>query len=290
MLLLIGQDMCNRMVLQLQTNQVVPNIVIEWGDGTDSTEATYSPNTTSYYYVHDYDYETLEAPKTTDGYKQVILTVKDDPSKEPIDLTYVAPSSYTSSPQTSNYSLVRKVSAQAGLSNKSMQLGFGSVYLLQSIVAHNIKQVSASICPELSELKVTGDNFTYFSTTYSNLSRFNVPNNAYTTFSMGNSRTQELILDLSNLSTTTSTTSIFPSFTNSRFLKHLKLNGLRRGFNLTYSPMTRDAIIELFESLGQADITLPDSARTINLTSLPAYPQLTPEDKAIATGKGFVVT
>lgn len=294
MLLLIGPDMCNKMVLNLQTAQVVPNITIDWGDGSTTSAASVTANASSYFYAHEYDYATLDAPTTIEGYKQVILTIEDAPidvdeesSEDATALTY-----FSVSPIAGfflNFSLLRKIAIQAG-TNPNLQVSLGNNYLLQSIVAHNIKDLIASGCPELREIEVTGGNFTSFSTTYAQLSYLSIPDNAYTFFSMMNMRTEALSLNLANLSTTASVSSVFPNLSNQRAIRWLKLNGLRRGFSLTFAPMTRTAIVELFESLGQADMTLSAAARTINLMTLPAYPELTAADKAIATGKGFVVT
>lgn len=290
MLLLIGPDMCNKMVFNLQTAQVVPNIIIDWGDGSTTSAASVTANASSYFYAHEYNYAALDAPTTIEGYKQVILTVEDVPGEDATALTYFSVSAYSSGETRllPNYALLRKIAIQAGAS-QNLQISVSSNYLLQSIVAHNIKSLSATICEELREIEVTGENCTGISTSYAQLSYLTVPDNAYTSFSMTNMRMEALSLNLANFSTTVNASSVLPSFSNSRSLRRLKLNGLRRGFQFSYAPMTRAAIVELFESLGQADMTLSAAARTINLTTLPAYPELTAADKAIATGKGFVV-
>lgn len=285
MLLHIGPNACNKMVMSIMAD-AVPNVIVDWGDGSTDTEHAVVSNK-YYYYVHEYNFETLDAPLTVDGYKQVIVTVKDNPDEEAVNWTSfnaINTLSVNGVRYYGNYSLLRDITIQAGAKNQNLQLYCNTTGLLRSIKAHNVKFISAGTAASLSELFATGTNLTTVSTTQTQLEHISIPDNAYTNLGLGtNSRTKELVLHLSNAACK-------PSFITSRCLERLELHGLRWGFTLSYAPMKREAIISLFESLGQADMTLSESNRTIDLTTFPAYPQLTDTDKKIARDKGFVVT
>lgn len=288
MLVHVSPSVCNKMVVKIAAG-ATPHVIIDWGDGAGQTTHTVMSGS-NYYYVHEYDYAMLNAPATMDGHKQVIVTVKDDPDgpyEEAVNWNSFNSASdavVNGAYYYANYGLVRDIAIQAGASNQNLQLYCSMTVFLRSIKAHNVKLISAGTSTSLSELFATGSNLIYISTTQSQLERISIPDNAYTTLSLGTqSRAKELILNLSNAT-------VKPSFATSRCLERLELHGLRWGFTLSYAPMKREAIIALFESLGQVDMTLSESNRTIDLTALPAYPSLTDADKKIARDKGFVVT
>lgn len=249
-------------------------IVVDWGDGTLS-EFPYSDGT----FEHSYDYDRLEAPTTSDGSKQVILTISEAP-REYADWKGVS----LGSNSFCNKSMLRSAAFQAGDKNILMSAQAKYAISMYDIKAHNVKDVRVNDSKRTKQLIVTGTNLNTIYAASSGVEVLEIPGGCHIiVISPGSSALRELYggdfsLCSSNL-----------SLTNLYNLEKIELNGIRRKFTLTGAPLTREAIISLFESLGEADMNLSDSNRTLNLTGLDSYRNLTDDDKKIATDKGFII-
>lgn len=261
-----------------------PEVTVDWGDGAITTVQDYEANG-ALYYEHTYNFESIMAPMTSDGNKQVVLTITAPEESSNIVSISMALSgvSYNERTHYTACNLMMEIAAQAA-GNAGLNLYAASQYNLRSIKLYNVKSLSATIDKSIRELVVEGPNITAISTSYITLDKLTLPSAPYTGLSFTNSIIQEITAgDLSQITAN-------PSFTNCRALKSILLPGIRRKFTMTFAPLTREAFVALFNSLGTADSTLDASNRTLDFRSCPAYYDLTADDIKIVTDKGFIWT
>lgn len=283
-------------ILRQNTGQSV-SICVDWGDGTplpepDENGIIETPHvayqSTNYLWKHEYDYSTIDAPLTQDGNKQVIVTITANDNGENNGF-----SDYVLAPTTNNIDgiranatigLIRECSINAVGRNKCT-LSIPFCINLRSLKMKNVGGISAADSFSIEELSIfdTVMDGPFAISMSSRLKKLQIPPGKYSSVIIGTHGIEEIIAqDLSECSAN-------PNLGSSYALKKCLLSGLNRGFTLTQAIMTRDAIIEMLQSLGQANMSLPATNRTISLTTLPAYSELTDADKQIAIDKGFVV-
>ena len=267
--------------------------LVNWGDGSGWEEHTYT-GTYNTYLVHQYQYGAIDAPKTINGDKQVIctLTFPAESTERMWDVVGFF-SSFTEEGKSINVntSLTREIAVQAGGCD-NISVSIGSNNNLSGFWGYGIESINGALCPALKEVHVTGENFVSLSGSYWGGGVpliLDIPkDNPYLRFSLTNSTLREL--ELHNLGYLEATPSLG---TNSRgSLNRLIAGGLRRGITAQSSNsggLSREAIVEFFESLGQADMALSTGNRTLNLKGAGGYYDLTDADKQIAIEKGFVV-
>lgn len=285
MLLHLQAGAVNRFGIQMQQEKAGEPLMftIDWGDGSVTTTPDYiNPSNLYYYYIHDYDFTTVDEPTTGLGDKQIIVKVTENIAGTNNKIIWFFPyftnivwdgvSHYT------NYNLLREMAIQAG-DNTGLQINLGNNLNLRSMKGYNLTYFSSSYAVSLAEIELTGNNLKYFVATYNNVQKLHLPGSAYTALNCSNSRMREVVInDLGNIAAT-------PNFANSRCLERIILGGLNRAATITNAPLTREAIVEFFQNLGTAS-----GAQTLNLTTCLGYPDLTDADKQIARDKGWTVT
>lgn len=270
-------------VHNLNDGRPLSQLNIDWGDGVVTTEADYASGA-YVYYEHVYDFVSIEAPQTFYGDKQVIVTVTT--VEEVPNITAIYPyisATYNGHGHYTCTSIVREMALQAAQNSEVLLYG-SNMHNLRSIKMYNGRGAVASGAKSLAELVVDSPNLNYLNSSYTSLDEITIQPAPYTNLTFGTSALR--IIKAEDLSQAASN----PSFTNSRCLTNIILYGLKRKFTLTYAPMSREAFVDLFKSLGTADSSLSESDRTLSLTTCAGYSDLTEEDIKIVTDKGFIWT
>lgn len=307
----LGEDENNTFAFKLIvpstfTEEEQDQIVVDWGDGTVQS----APSTVSgrnFYFTRKYDFDTINAPTTSDGKKQVIVTLTNNADKKFTTVAF----SVTEADQiegerfNTNHSLLKELHAQLVSGNINVHV---ENCKLRALVLWNAYAIYANYCTELENIyckragemhmlniensgvkDVTIDVATRgISNVLASNSSIRHLKNSMSIISdkinFDNSDIEELVLNKSVRNKIG-----VPNLENCCNLKKLILNGWVTGFVLTGAPMTREAIVNLFNSLGTATSTLTDEEKTIDLTTLLSYTELTEDDKDIARNKGFIV-
>lgn len=261
----------------------------DWGDGSDIEEVVWTADEANNNVVtHSYRYYQINAPLNVSGEKQVVVRIFCDKSAPSTWWDYIySPYSRNMSGVTNTFNtlLLREASVQAG-SMDLVEANFASVYAMRKFTGYNLDKITMTAARQLTSFNIYGEKLRYLSTSQFAGRKLNIPiDNPYTTVTITSSAIREIEFnDLSHLTSSLSYSALLN-------LSRLHAGGLNRGCTISSCPsLSREGIVEFFESLGQADMSLTETNRTIKFSGTPGARDLTDADKKIATDKGFLVT